>query len=121
LPQGFLLEALVIFTRSFSRIDPVNLIQRFTPKRKQLTFAEETLVFFASLRSNPLDPETPVAVRNDQLYQIGQLTDRVSDNPQVLNNLAWEAIPDELRQLFFLAGMSALGAAIESINQPKGE
>lgn len=76
-----------------------------------LTTHEKLVSLAAMLQSNPLTTETPAAVLKSIYARVDQLTDDL-DGKAFIPNSMWDAIPQDLRQMFLLAGLAAIGTAV---------
>lgn len=82
----------------------------------KLTLREDLIATLGALTTDPLSPETPRPVLQRQYGHIDALMTRLLTDP--VDGLAWDAVPPEMRQTFLLAGLAALGTALESqLNQ----
>lgn len=79
-----------------------------------LTTHEKLVSLAAMLKSNPLTPETPAAVLQSMYARIDQLTDELQGKGFIPDSM-WGAIPQELRQMFLMAGFAAIGTAINQM------
>ncbi len=78
---------------------------------KNITLREDIIATMAMMSTNPLAPDTPPAVLQGQLDAVERLMDRLLAGEPV-DGLSWDAVPPEVRQMFLLAGLAALGSAI---------
>lgn len=83
---------------------------------KNITLREDLISTLALLATDPLQPDTPPVVLQRQYDGIDQLMTRLMTDP--VDGLTWDAVPVELRQMFLLSGLAALGSAIDiQLNQ----